>query len=312
MSTSYLSAVAARSTDARITREANHGVRPPYPSGKTIVEILCEQVVQTPGALALVVPEGDVDEDRLELSYTSMWAMITQVAQALVAARPSGDCDWVIIVLPQGLQQVIAVWGTLRSGCGYVPIDANTHSARLRILFEETQPCLAIGEAGDGIPLADVAAEFGVRVGTFPNGARAGLTIAAQPRPTTAATPLLWPTPNANALLLFSSGSTGTPKGIVYDHRWLMGGSFFVACDLELTERSRCLLRCSYVWSVSLYDLFPANMVGGTLVIPPRGGHLNVQYALSLHIHPFAAVRVTMTTLCYCPCDNDDPLLLSV
>ena len=78
------------------------------------------------------------------------------------------------------------------------------------------------------------------------------------------------PVPEDTALLLFSSGSTGVPKGIIYEHKWLMGGSYFVGVDLDLTPQSRCLLRCSYVWSVSLYDLFPANMYGGTLVVPPR------------------------------------------
>ena len=57
-----------------------------------------------------------------------------------------------------------------------------------------------------------------------------------------------------------------------------MGGSWFVALDMELTPASHCLVRCSYVWSVSVYDLFPVTMVGGTLFIPPRGGHMNVQY----------------------------------
>ena len=80
------------------------------------------------------------------------------------------------------------------------------------------------------------------------------------------------------SLLFFSSGSTGVPKGIMYDHAWLMGGCHFLARDLQVSATSHCLLRCSYVWSVSVYDLFPANMCGGTLFIPPPGGHQNVQY----------------------------------
>ncbi len=299
--------------------EPNHGVRPAYPSHETILDQLHLHVTHTPDALALVVPEGDADDsDRIELSYVHLWSLVGQVASALVAARPRGDgVPWVILVLPQGLQQVVAVWGTLRSGCAYVPIDADTQAARLRMLFEETSPCLAIGEADSAKPVHEVAAAFGTRVGTFPGGARDGLVVGGTPGAADGATALHgaaadlpWPAPSDLALLLFSSGSTGTPKGIMYDHKWLMGGSYFVARDLELTRRSRCLLRCScaalgrsepgsarcdppargrsgrsscasagrrYVWSVSLYDLFPVTMCGGTLCIPPRGGHLNVQ-----------------------------------
>jgi acyl-coenzyme A synthetase/AMP-(fatty) acid ligase len=226
--------------------EPNHGERPPYPSDRTVIDQLYEHVARTPAALALVVPEGDgaTDRGRLEISYAEMWAMTGQAAEALVAARARASSDWVILVLPQGLQQVVAVWATLRSGCGYVPIDADTQAARLRVLFGETQPCLAIGEAGGATPLAEVGAESGVAVGTFPHGARGGLVVASFVAGLPNEEALLpaqlpSPTPADLALLLFSSGSTGTPKGIMYDHTWLMGGSYFVGRDLELTPRSR-------------------------------------------------------------------------
>ena len=248
--------------------EPNHGERPPYPSDETVIDQLRRNVQRTPAAIALVVPEGDADnQSRLELSYEEMWVTIGRVAQQIAAARSHGGSGhWVMLVLPQGLQQVVAVWGTLLSGCGYVPIDADTQAARLRILFEETHPCLAIGEAPQPCQprtqLAVVAEEFGVALGTFVGGARAGLGVVGRATSHKAAPPSAKAPPSANealqprldapALLLFSSGSTGTPKGIVYDHAWLMGGSYFVGRDLGLSPRSRCLLRCSYVWSVSL------------------------------------------------------------
>ena len=50
-----------------------------------------------------------------------------------------------------------------------------------------------------------------------------------------------------------------------------------VMCSPRADTFSHCLVRCSYVWSVSLYDFFPVLLMGGTLVIPPPGGHMNVQ-----------------------------------
>ena len=269
--------------------EPNHGPHPEYPSTLTVLDRLQQHVNDTPQAVALVLPEGEFTQGaRLELSYSSMWSSIEDTAMQL--RRAGVNSGWINVVLPSGLAQVITVWAILRAGCGYVPIDSQTEAPRLRTLFEQTQPAAAIGLPG-ATALSTVAAEFGVIHCSFPGGIAAGLTTSSHVGPH-AQLPLV--KVQDTALLLFSSGSTGVPKGIVYDHKCntqlaspllermvvtgLFGGSHFVGLDMQLNRSSNCLLRCSYVWSVSLYDLFPANLMGGTLFIPPDGGHRNVQY----------------------------------
>ena len=270
--------------------ETNHGPRPDYPSDLTVLDLLASHAAATPDALALVALGKD-GVRTAELSFAETQAAVEQAAGALAAATAAAPgaegARWVMVVLPEGLEQVLAVWAVLRAGCGYVPVDAATQAPRLRMLFEETSPVAVVGVPGGAA--AEVAAELGVPLAAFPEGGRGGLTVGAHPplgqvlmslQQDGAAPPLLplLPAPDDLALLLYSSGSTGVPKGIIYDHRWLMGGSWFVGRDMELSASSHCLLRCSYVWSVSLYDLFPATMVGGTLFIPPPGGHKNVQF----------------------------------
>jgi non-ribosomal peptide synthetase component F len=137
-----------------------------------------------------------------------MWEIVTHIASTLVSANAKMGTKWVLICLPEGLQQVCAVWGVLRAGCGYVPIDSETQMARLRILFKETSPSAVIGEVGAVV--ADIAAEFGIPFGSFPRGCAKGLVMAgvAHEQSTKAIT-LPMPAVDDLALLLFSSGSTG-------------------------------------------------------------------------------------------------------
>ena len=280
--------------------ETNHGPRPAFPSHLTVLDLLSHHAMATPDARALVALSTTARS--AELTFADMQASVSRAAGTLAgalaaaasklpapavppsdssAAAAAANARWVMIVLPEGLEQVLAVWSVMRSCCGYVPVDADTQASRLRMLFEETRPVAVIGLPASAV--VEVALELGVPVLTFPDGARGGLAVLADDAANPPLTPPMPelpapPTPDDFALLLYSSGSTGRPKGICYDHRWLMGGSWFVAQDMELTAASHCLLRCSYVWSVSLYDLFPATMVGGTLFVPPPGGHMNVQF----------------------------------
>ena len=74
----------------------------------------------------------------------------------LLASTAALDGDWVILVLPQGLAQVVAVWACLVGCKGYVPVAADTQLPRLRRLFAETRPVACIGEVGAS-PIAGCA-----------------------------------------------------------------------------------------------------------------------------------------------------------
>ena len=240
-----------------------------YPHTQTIVDLLQQHAKNIPHSSALVVPEGEhTDGHRLTISYSEMHTMVVRAAHNLLdavaaASHHSGNNDasfcahrgnklwpapreltraldpdhtsnhWVILVLPQGLAQVVAVWAVLFACKGYVPVDSETKLPRLRRLFAETKPVACIGEV-HATPIAEAAAEFGVPLLTFAKGVRAGLVQSGSPlgAPSVGSTipksgvELRRPKVDELCILLYSSGSTGTPKGIVYDHRWLMGGSW--------------------------------------------------------------------------------------
>ena len=127
--------------------ETNHGPRPDFPRDLTIIDLLRQHAAATPDAPALVLPEGERrDGVRREVTYAEMWAHVRQIASALVRAGARRGSRWVMVVLPEGLAQVCAVWGVMAAGCGYVPIDAETQASRLRTLVQETDPSAIIGD----------------------------------------------------------------------------------------------------------------------------------------------------------------------
>lgn len=159
--------------------EVNHGLRPDYPLHTTVVDQLRNQVTTAPHKVAIVLPEGEfVDGIRTEVSYTELWDTVNSIASSLRLAGAHEGTGWVMVVLPQGLLQVCTVWGILRAGCGYVPIDSETHVVRLRMLISETSPTCVIGEANN-TALRSLVAECKVPCGTYTsaNGARGGLSV---------------------------------------------------------------------------------------------------------------------------------------
>ena len=97
-----------------VAMEVNHGPRPPYPSGETVVDLLRRHAERTPSAVALVLPEGEHQEGtghRLAIDYDAMFLSVESVASqllgaaAVAATRDNGaipPTKWVMLVLPQG------------------------------------------------------------------------------------------------------------------------------------------------------------------------------------------------------------------
>lgn len=80
------------------------------------------------------------------------------------------------------------------------------------------------------------------------------------------------------ALLIYTSGTTGTPKGIVYDHRMLMHGLYFFAWECKMDQSTVALMKSPYFWAVIEWEVFPALVSGGKLVVASHDGHKKPDY----------------------------------
>ncbi|MFD5409318.1 amino acid adenylation domain-containing protein [Streptomyces nojiriensis] len=225
----------------------------------TVVDAFRAQAARTPDAPALDGPEGVV-------TYAELDRRSDTVATGL-RSRGVGREDLVGLVVDRTPAGVCALWGILKAGAAYVPLDPGHPGARIaeilqgsatgicltgRHLAEELAPfvpgtLLAVEDLLDGAPGPDADADT--------EGARA--VRAAAP----AAADL--------AYVIHTSGSTGRPKGVQIEHGSLMGFVRWMTGVCRVTGRTRFGFASSYAFDISCFPLFLPLLAGGTVVLAP-------------------------------------------
>lgn len=164
----------------------------------------------------------------------------------------AGDRTPVMIYGHKELSIPVCMFGCLKAGRGYVPVDTTFPPERVRQIAEQVQPKLIVDLVG-----ADVSA---------PHVLRSDELEAVLAREAAPVARESWLQPEQTAYILFTSGSTGTPKGVQITARNL--DAFREGVKPWLTvqdEGGRFLNEISYSFDVSVCALYDALGRGMTL-----------------------------------------------
>lgn len=209
------------------------------------------QVARRPGAEALVCRNRS-------LTYAELDERANRVAHALISAgvRPQ---DPVAVLLGRDIEMTVALFGVVKAGAVYVPMDPEYPRDRLAFMFDDIAPAAVLSAGAEppvdrGVPVLrlDDPATLASSPGTDPAHARARLTD------------------DALAYVIYTSGTTGRPKGVGVTHR---GVPDLVALQEEVvgvTERDRYLHFASTSFDVAFWQTMVPLLSGGTSVIAPE------------------------------------------
>ncbi|MGP0050356.1 MAG: AMP-binding protein, partial [Solirubrobacteraceae bacterium] len=184
---------------------------------------------------------------RGELSYAGLRERALSVAGVLRASGV-GVGDAVVVSLPKGPEQVLAVLGVLAAGGVYVPVGVEQPRARRERIVRGAGARVVIAP-GDG--------------GPWPDGVRL-VSCGVQGAPVEP----VRVDPDAVAYVIYTSGSTGEPKGVEVTHRAALNTIDAINDRWAVTEVDRVLAVSALDFDLSVYDIFGMLDRGGAVVIP--------------------------------------------
>jgi len=218
--------------------------------------------------------------DGQALTYAQLDALTNQVARALWAAGVRRG-DRVGIYLHKSLPSIISVFGIMKAGGVYVPLDPNAPAKRLsyitrncdiKALLTTPQKLEALNEFfSEGTPIRNVILlnADALPAVTLPEG----VTVTAW-EGVTAHEPGTLPDPGVIetdlAYILYTSGSTGEPKGVMISHRTIFAFVNWCVETFRMTEADRVTSHAPLHFDLSTFDLYATLKAGGTVVLVPE------------------------------------------
>lgn len=220
-----------------------------------IDDIICVWADRTPDAVAFKFAEQ-------ALTYQALDNAADRLAAALAdgGVRPG---DRVGIYVDKSLDTAIAVYGIMRAGAAYVPMDPGAPEERLIQIANACGLRAVVSQdrkaAGYGAVVA-AARDVGCVLGA--DGAVLWATDGPVDR-----TEARGRRTDDPAYIVFTSGSTGTPKGITHTHET---GLAYVRMSVDLygvTPEDRLSNHSPLHFDMSTFDMFSGPYAGATTVI---------------------------------------------
>jgi len=227
---------------------------------------------------ARVAPERvAVSHGQQSLTYSELERQSSGLAVTL-GAKGVRRGDRVGIMLEKSVEAIVSIFGILKVGAAYVPLDPTSPPARLASMMERCEVrCLVCSakelakfhQSDQGLKISSfVLVEPSVMTrGDSPNGASCMSWLDAV-APSSAYQPVSV-SDQSPAYILHTSGSTGVPKAVVISHLNALSFVKMAKKFFAINSADRVASVASLSFDLSVFDIFCAVMAGATLVLVP-------------------------------------------
>jgi amino acid adenylation domain-containing protein len=230
---------------------------------------------------ARVPSKGAVRFEGRSLTYRELDILTNQVARTLQSAGVRRG-DRVGIYVHKSLGSVISVFGILKAGGMYVPLDPSAPAKRLAYITRDCDIKVLLTSAEKMASLPEFFGEgTTVRVLVLTDSREynpvelpEAVRIIPWAEVTTQDDSVVADTgmgENDVAYILYTSGSTGEPKGVMISHRNIFTFIDWCFKTFQMTENDRVTSHAPLHFDLSTFDIYVTIKAGGTIVLVPEG-----------------------------------------
>ncbi|MFQ5615364.1 MAG: AMP-binding protein, partial [Anaerolineales bacterium] len=234
----------------------------PFPEDACLHHFLEARAQQSPDSIALIFKDQ-------QLTYGELNRRSNQLAHYLQSLGVGPDVP-VAIFIERSLEMAIGLYGVLKAGGVYVPVDPNYPGTRVAFMIEDTRVPVILTQESllDTLPTDATHPPHQARVVAI-DADWEKISRESEENPKTDVTA------NHLAYTIYTSGSTGQPKGAMLNHRGRVNNFLDFNRRYDIGPDDRLLGLASLSFDMSAYDIFGMMATGGRTIIVEKEAVLN-------------------------------------
>jgi amino acid adenylation domain-containing protein len=207
------------------------------------------------------------------LSYSELDRAADSIAATLIDAGVQHG-DRVGLFTPKCVESVAAVYGVMKAGAAYVPMDPKGPASRAAVIANDCGIGALIGSADLSarlIGLLDRRPRLTILLGDHDDSPATDVVRYAEAVAPRSPGPASVPVVEGDlAYILYTSGSTGVPKGVMLTHRNAMAFVDWCVEAMDLTPDDSLSNHAPLHFDLSVFDLYAAAAVGASVAMIPE------------------------------------------
>ena len=220
-----------------------------YPTESNLAAEFSRQATETPDKVAVVF-------DDTSLTYREVESRSNQIARYLQSQHAITRGDLIGICVDRSAEMLVYLYGIMKAGAGYVPLDPNYPADRLQYMCDHSGLKLIVTQSS----LASRVAEF--------NKPQVAIDDAGDAIESLDDTVVISDTsPQDICYVIYTSGSTGKPKGVQVPHGAVVNFLYAMRETPGFTPDDSVLAVTTLSFDIAVLELYLPTIFGGRVVI---------------------------------------------